>query len=296
MTNKQLLLLIIFLINNSIIFSQFKINQLSSGFDRFQDSLFLETTETRLIKELNKNWKVFFADEPENFSEINLPASFTSEKEIIFEKKFDISVEELSKKYVKLNFLGINYTAEIYVNNAGIYKHPGGEIPFSIDLPSEILNYDTENSLRIKLQYRIDSKNTVPLLQRYLFPKNYGGILRDIYLSFRPRVGINDLTYTLGADRNPYEGRFNFEVKLENFTNIVTDSLLENYDGRFKIEALLTKTSDTSRVYFNIWNIKPLGKTDFIKDFFVRLRNIYRWSHKSPVSYILSLKLTNGDG
>ena len=296
MNIKRLLLLCLFLISNSTILSQFKINQLSSGIELLTDSLFLETTETRYLKSLNGNWKVFFADEPENFSEVDLPATFTSDKEIILERKFETSVKEISSSFIKLNFLGINYTAEIYVNNTGIYKHPGGEIPFSIDLPIEILNYDTQNTLRIKIQYNIDSRNTIPLHQRFLFPKNYGGILRDIFLSFSPRVGIEDLTFALASDRNPYEGRMNIDVKLHDFTNIVKDSLLDNHDGRFKIEALLTKTSDTSRVYFNIWNIKPLNKTDFIKDFYVRLRNIYRWSHQSPVSYILSLKLTNGDG
>ncbi len=33
-----------------------------------------------------------------------------------------------------------------------------------------------------------------------------------------------------------------------------------------------------------------------MKDFFVRLRQLTQWSVDSPSSYVVSLKLTNGDG
>ncbi len=55
------------------------------------------------------------------------------------------------------------------------------------------LNFDTPNTLRIKIQYNLDSENTIPLLQRFFFPKDVGGILRDVYLSFRPKAGIKEL-------------------------------------------------------------------------------------------------------
>ena len=151
------------------------------------------------------------------FHKFHFPVTFTSKESIIFEKKFTLTNENLVNKFIKLNFLGINYTSEIFINNAAIYKHPGGEIPFSIDLPYNILNYDSPNTLRIKIQYVLDSDDTIPLLQRFLFPKNFGGILRDVYLSFRPKVGINEINSNLEDDRRPYEGKLNFDVGLEDF-------------------------------------------------------------------------------
>ncbi len=296
MTQNRLLLLVYLLAFNTISVAQFKINQLSSGFNQLEDSLFLGLTASRYVQSLNSDWKVFFAEDPENFSQISFPANFTSQKAIIFEKQFGINDTQLNKELIKLNFMGINYSAEISVNSAGIYKHPGGEIPFSIDLPSSLLSYNSPNTLRIKIQYRIDSENTVPLLQRFLFPKNFGGILRDVYLSFRPKVGIDKIDFYVDGDKKPYEGRINFNVKLKEFSTIVTDSLLENSDGRFKIEALLKTTGDTSKVYFNIWNINPITNNNFTKDFYVRLRKIVKWNNEFPLSYILSIKLTNGDG
>ncbi len=288
--------LIITLISFLSINAQFKIKNLESGFNNLQDSSFLNITLSRKVEDLNSGWKVFFAETPENYSQVNFPISFTSEQTIIFEKKFEISAKQQLKNFTQLTFLGINYSAEIYINNAAVYKHPGGELPFTIDLSDDLLNFNAPNTIRIKIQYHIDAKNTIPLLQRFLFPKSFGGILRDVYLSFRPRVGIKNIEYSLEDDTRFYKGKFNFNVNLENFDHLVSDSTLENYDGRFKIEAQLRKTSDTSNTFFNIWNINPIGKDNFSKKFTVRLKKIYRWSSDSPISYILSAKLTNGDG
>lgn len=277
-------------------FAQFKINQSPSNFSQLDDSLFTGVTFSRSITNLNSDWKVFFVEDPENFSIVSFPVNFTSKRPVIFEKNFEIDTKQLINNFIKLNFLGLNYSAEIFVNNASVYKHPGGTIPFSIDLPNNILNFETPNTLRIKLQYNLDSDNTIPLLQRFLFPKNMGGILRDVYLSFRPKAGIKSFEYVIEPDKRPYSNRLDIKVHFEELTQVVKDSLLENYDNRFKLEALLTKNDDTSRVYFNIWNINPLNRENYFKDFYVRLRKLTTWSNESPSSYILSLKLTNGDG
>ncbi|MCW8850101.1 MAG: hypothetical protein OQJ81_09015 [Melioribacteraceae bacterium] len=277
-------------------FGQFKINQVKSNFIDLADPLFTGESEARSIFVLNSDWKVYFAEEPENFSKISFPVNFTSKQPIIFEKTFEIDSKKLLNNFVKLNFLGLNYNAEIFVNNASVYKHPGGIIPFSVELPDDILNFDTPNTLRIKIQYNLDSENTIPVLQRFLFPKDVGGILRDVYLLFRPKAGIKNFEYSIQPDSRPYSNRIDFKVHFEELTRIVNDSLLENFDNRFKLEALITKTNDTSKVYFNIWNINPIGSENYMKDFFVRLRQLTQWTIDSPSSYVISLKLTNGDG
>jgi len=276
--------------------AQLKLDRLPSDFKKVNDSLFFGLTSSRHIQSLHDNWKVFRPDELDNSTDISFPLKFSSQETIIFEKEFHISEEEIIKNYFRLNFLGLNYAAEIFLNNATLYKHPGGEIPFSIDLPGELLNFDIPNQLRIKLQYNIDAQNSIPLLQRFLFPKNYGGILRDVYISSRPKVGIKLLSYKLEEDKRPYEGKLNFKVRFENFKKFVSDSLLENYSGRFKLEAALRVTNDTTNTYYNIWNINPLRVENFEKDFFVRLRSLTEWSINSPLSYLITIKLTNEDG
>ncbi|MCB0747729.1 MAG: hypothetical protein KDC90_09735, partial [Ignavibacteriae bacterium] len=295
MIKKLSALFLILVLFQPIIFAQFKIDQLSSDFDQLKDSLFLGITKTRSLQSLNDNWKVLYTDEAGSISEVSFPIKFTSTNTIIFEKEFSIASDKLLKNFIKLNFLGLNYSAEIFLNNATIYKHAGGEIPFSIDLTENMLNYDIPNTLRIKIQYDINSENTIPLLQRFLFPINFGGVFRDVYLSFKPKIGIKDASYKLESENKPYAGKLTFEVQLENFSKLIPDSLLENYDGRFKIQSSVRLSNDTNSIYFNIWNINPVGKDDYTMDFYFKIKDIANWSPKSPISYIATFKLTNGD-
>ncbi len=294
--HKVLISILYFLLTFSI-FSQIKLEQIPSDFDQVTDSLFLGATSSRHIININDNWKVFLADSPENIQEISVPISFNSKETIIFERKIILSDADIIRNSFHLNFFGLNYIAEIFLNNTTLYKHTGGEIPFSIPLPENLLLENEENVIRIKLQYNIDAENTIPLLQRFLFPKNKGGILKDVYLSSTPKVGIQSINYKLENDKKPYIGKLNLKVRLKEFKKLVADSILSNFHGRFKLEASVRKTNDTNNTYYNIWNIKPLKKAEsFEKDFFVRLRKLTEWSIKTPISYIVTVKLTNEDG
>ncbi|MBK8945522.1 MAG: hypothetical protein IPM32_09670 [Ignavibacteriae bacterium] len=286
---KKYLLLFIFITFQTNLLAQFKIDQLPSDLDQLKDSLFLGITKTRSIQNLNKSWKVFFVDEPENYSEVNFPLKFTSKKTVIFEKEFSFDGEKISKNLFQLNFLGLNYSAEIFLNNATIYKHAGGEIPFKIDLSESLLNYDSPNTLRIKIQYDINSESTIPLLQRFLFPTNFGGVFRDVYLLIKPKISIKDISYKI-------ENNVNFEVELENISKILSDTTFQYYDGNLKLQASVKMNFDTSGIYYNIWNINPTGNRNFKTEFGFLLNKTTLWHPKSPRSYIISLKLTNNTG
>jgi len=148
----------------------------------------------------------------------------------------------------------------------------------------------------VKLNYLNDSKNTIPLAQQFLFPKNFGGIFRDVYLSFRPKVGIKSTSILYEKDSKPYKAKLSFKVHLENFKELVADSILENFNGRFKLDATLKIIGDTSNTYHNTWNIRPLKTTNYKKEFYTRLRSIKLWSNLAPKTYLLKVKLTNVDG
>ncbi len=295
--NRNLLTILTFqLLLNFISIAQIKIIELPSGFDNLQDSLFLGTTVSRSVKSLNNSWKVFYEDDQKQFTEVSFPLEITSKKTLIFEKSFTIPAKKITKNFIRLHFLGLNYYAEIFINNASIYKHPGGAIPFSIDLPGNLLNYNTPNKLRIKLQYAFDSKNTIPLKQQFISPKNFGGVFRDIFLSFRPKVGIKNVSINFKSESKPYKGRLTFNVNLENFNKIVSDSLLENFHGFFKLGASLKIIGDTTNKYYNIWNIKPLKTKNFQKSFYVKLKKISFWDNQNPNRYLITVKLTNEEG
>lgn len=64
---------------------------------------------------------------------------FKSTKEAIYEKKVTIpKTQEWINKVIKLEFDGINFIADVYINDTLIVNHIGGWIPFEVSIPEYI--------------------------------------------------------------------------------------------------------------------------------------------------------------
>ncbi len=166
---------------------------------------------------LNGKWNVY----PANSNEIekvgvDIPSVFEGESELIFERSFPLSQSDISNYKLKLYFLGLNYSADIYLNNISIYRHTGGEFPFSLDLPKDILNSDKANLLTVRLSNKFDSKNTIPVKQRFHFPKSLGGIFRDVYIHFTPNIFVSDINSNVTFDTKSKKYFLTTKIKLEN--------------------------------------------------------------------------------
>ncbi|NOX17583.1 MAG: hypothetical protein GXO87_04785 [Chlorobi bacterium] len=162
------------------------------------DSLFFDISKTRKAVFFSDGWKVYPKDEPEKAVSASVPSYTNCNDELVYEKKFELTAKEISFYDIELVFLGVNYTAEVLINDVVVYKHLGGLFPFSVTLPSDILKSSEPNSLKVIIQKGLDSQTSIPLAQRFLFPKNKGGILRDVYFHFTPKsrieiVNVNSL-------------------------------------------------------------------------------------------------------
>jgi beta-galactosidase/beta-glucuronidase len=160
------------------------------------DNLFFDITNTRSVIPLNGTWKVYPSDdEKKEKVSIHVPSIFEGKAELVFEKSFPLTIDQIDNHVISLVFFGLNYLADISINKVLIYRHSGGEYPFTISLPHDILKSDKDNIISVKLTYKLDSQNTIPLLQRFLFPQNFGGIIRDVYLHLTPNVSITDCEF-----------------------------------------------------------------------------------------------------
>ncbi|MBE0551610.1 MAG: hypothetical protein IH619_04445, partial [Ignavibacterium sp.] len=151
------------------------------------DSLFFDITQTRSVISLNGKWSVQPADDDKAQKvTVSVPSIFEGEDELVFQREFELSRAQISESTLEIVFFSINYTADISLNNTIIYRHSGGEYPFKIALPRDILRSDRKNVLSLKLIYDLNSKNSIPQKQRFLFPQNHGGIIGDVYIHLKP--------------------------------------------------------------------------------------------------------------
>ena len=85
------------------------------------DSLFLDIGKTRKIQSLHGKWNVYRAN-TNKIEKVNveIPSVFEGEANLVFEKSFKLSSSDISDYRLKLNFLGLNYSADISLKQ---YQH-----------------------------------------------------------------------------------------------------------------------------------------------------------------------------
>lgn len=255
------------------------------------DSLFFDLSPKRKIISLNGSWKVRPADDEDAPKvPVTIPSVFNGEGELIFEKSFTISQNDLKYYQMKLVFFGINYSADISVNKNIIYRHTGGEFPFQLDLPKDILYIDKSNIISVRLNYKLDSENTIPVKQRFMFPQNFGGILRDVYIHLIPNISLNDIDVSYKFFPGSRSVSFQVKSRVENkeYLNPV-DSLSEENTLTYKIKVISPDGISVSNLAESNFTLLPNKDKTFSDN--INISNPVLWEAANPSSYTIVLEV-----
>jgi beta-galactosidase len=286
--------LLLFLFHN-LIFGQVVFKEYPDYQIRSSDHIFFDISETRSIISLNGKWLVRPAEEEETKRvTVGVPSIFEGKGEFIFEKYFTLTPSQVANNIIELVFLGINFSADISVNNIIIYRHGGGEYPFKFVLPRDILHGNVDNVLSVKLKYKIDSKNTIPLKQRFLYPKNNGGITSDVFIHLKPAIFISktNINSKLSADYK------NAELKVE---SVIRNNVVKNLEGLEETPAqysLMISIVNESGELLQQFPSKPFSlerNRDVALNQVINVNSPELWSPNNPKSYMLKLELYQAD-
>jgi beta-galactosidase len=276
-------------------FSQVVFKEVPDYEIRSSDYLFFDITDTRSIIPLNGKWSVQPADdEKASKVTINVPSIFEGEGELIFEKEFGLTKYQISRNTLEIIFFSINYTADISLNNTIIYRHSGGEYPFRVELPRDILRSDDENRISVRLKYKLDSKNSIPQKQRFLFPQNYGGIIGDVYIHLKPDIFISKEGITKNFSDDYKNVSLNIESLIKNNKiRELSDSFNESAEYNLKVSLVDTKGNiikELPAYKFSLGRNKDIiisQKLDIPEPVF--------WTSENPSSYIIIQQLLKSD-
>jgi len=259
------------------------------------DSLFLDIGKARKILSLHGKWNVYPAnsDKIEKVS-VEIPSVFEGEADLVFEKSFSLSYSDISNYKLRLNFLGLNYSADISLNNISIYRHPGGEFPFTLELPKDILHSDKANILTVRLSNRSDSKNTIPVKQKFQFPQNLGGIFRDVYIHFTPNIFISDLNSNINFDAKTKKYFLTANIKIGNRQLSLPKDSLTDIEP-FGLNLYLTSANSEvvqkpKELKFQLSRDKEIYLTHSFE-----LPSPIFWSPSNPKTYLLTAEITQNE-
>ncbi|MHB1685987.1 MAG: sugar-binding domain-containing protein [Ignavibacteriaceae bacterium] len=256
------------------------------------DSTFFGITQTRQIISLDGAWKVFPSNKKEDDAvEVNVPSIFQGNGELIFEKGFYLSSGQINNHRLRISFLGLNYSADISVNGVIIYRHTGGEFPFTVNLPKDILHPDKNNILSVKLFYSLDSKNTIPVKQRFLFPHNFGGILRDVYILETPIISITNLNLSYNYAPLLNRAKISLKSRIEN-RDFTKDTLSSASEFVLKLKFVSPNGGGVQYAPDYTFQLTPNKDKDIDETFDLTSPNL--WSPSNPQSYSVYVEVWHG--
>ena len=257
------------------------------------DQLLFDITSTRNIFPLNGSWQVYSTDDEEKQKvSISVPSIFEGKGEFVFEKSFTLNQQQINDHKISLNFFGLNYSADISINKVIIYRHPGGEFPFSLSIPRDILKSDKSNIISVKLSYELDAQNTIPLKQRFLFPQNFGGIIRDVYLHLTPNVSISDFSFKTEAKTDKAIISLRSLIDNKEFKKI-SDTINIQSNFTLKTQIFNPGSGTISGSSEENFILKPNKQIEIKNN--ITISSPILWSPENPASYIVRLELWRGD-
>lgn len=240
---------------------------------------------------LNGEWMALFGED-EMWQRVIVPGATDYEGLIIFRRFFvlDSTFRDYQFKFVAL---GINYHCQIFINRKLIGTHGGGSTSFGLAIEPGIILLEEKNEILIQVDTRLDARRTLPVKFRPLGEKNYGGILRDVFLLAVPKITIDlvKIQSKLNDDNNLAHLKISVDIRkstIADFSQNTSNSYQK--DGlSYRIE--LWDDSDQKKplaaaareVYF--FQNTILDSSEMI----IELNNPKVWSPESP--YLYSLKI-----
>jgi hypothetical protein len=168
--------------------------------NRGSDSGFMLDTPTRKKIDLSGDW-TFSLQDGESGS-VKVPSAYIFPAKVTFQRKFDISAEDLDMYRFHMVFYGVNYLADVSVNGEFVMSHPGGCTSFVEEIPPNLLQVGPENSIRVVTNNLLDMKKSFPLKPRVWGMTAYGGIVRDAFLLATPLLYVKDAVVRSELDKD----------------------------------------------------------------------------------------------
>ena len=155
------------------------------------ESGYLSDTPTRLKIDLSGEWSYNLGGN--TIGVVQVPSAFDYTGQVTYERKFALTSEQLDTYEFLLVMYGANYNTTVSINGDFLVNHLGGYTSFSQQVPVAKLQPGPENVIQVVVHNYLNTRNSLPLRSQVWEWRNYGGILRDIYLLAIPKLSFHSV-------------------------------------------------------------------------------------------------------
>lgn len=246
----------------------------------------------RPVIDLAGDW-TYSLDNGVSWNAVRIPAAANYTGKIVYRRTFTVSENSVSNNSYAFVSYGMNYAAEVYVNETFIGRHEGGYTSFEFAIPENVIQVGSENVIRVVVDNALTYRTTFPPRPHVSNWKNYNGILRDIFIEARPKLWIGNTNVTVEAIEPK-------AVKLRVTATISAKDLSE-------LPQLASKSLQLSAEIVEASNGVPIGKPavqsvipqsngDVTVNITLTLLNAKLWSPETPDLYTVTLSLIAAEG
>jgi beta-glucuronidase len=249
-------------------------------------------SSTRSIIDLAGEWD-YSLDLGVTWAKVRIPAAADYEGKIVYRKKFIAGSDAVATRAFTFVSYGINYRADVFVNEVFIGNHEGGYTSFELPVPENLIQVGSENVIRIVVDNTLDHSTTFPLRAQLTGWKNYNGIVRDIFIVATPRQWIEHLDVAIEAIE-PRAARLTITASIA----VKDASLPEQLAGRsFQCSAEVIEASSGTVIG------KPFSVPVILQpqqaiqaQIPVTIPNARLWTTDSPELYTIKVSLVASEG
>lgn len=204
-----------------------------------------------------------------------------------YHKTVDIALEN-TKVYV-LNFNGLDFYGEIYINGELCFTHEGGASMFKFDITSKLVNGNNDIVV-----YCFDpmEDQEIPRGKQYwkeksesIFYTKTSGIYKNVYLEILEKAYLDNIYMVSDVDRGT--------LKIKELYHQAPHKI--SYEIRLRDEVILKESIENSRMLKHIEHELRVWDASKINEFTLHDQN-HCWSPEHPVLYDLIINTFDDNG
>lgn len=164
-----------------------------SGYTKFTSEQLKQIVHSQkhLVVSLAGEWNRSF--EEGQWEKVQLPRSESREGTYVYRKTFRMDPASMENYTWQLNCLGINYRAEVRINDQYLGNHIGGTTPFSMRIAEQMLKKG-DNVIELTVSTGLNASSTIPLRREVFGATTGGGVYRELFLVGTPHVWVSDFS------------------------------------------------------------------------------------------------------
>ncbi|MDD8018008.1 MAG: glycoside hydrolase family 2 TIM barrel-domain containing protein [Bacteroidota bacterium] len=248
-------------------------------------------SSTRSIIELAGDWD-YSLDGGTTWRKIKVPSAASYEGKIIYRRKFLVDSNTVGNSGFTFVAYGINYQADVFINETFIGKHEGGYTSFTLSIPENLIQVGAENIIRVVVDNSLNYKTTFPTHPQVSGWKNYNGIVRDIFIVAAPKAFINNVNVTIESIE-PKAVTLHVE-SIISAKDLQTSTLAGK---QFQLSAQAADAATGTAIGKPvITSIIVQQNQDVTVDLSLVIPNAKLWSPESPELYSVTVQLQTIDG